>query len=241
MRKLVVLLLTLSVCAGFAVGASAQTAHLVSVSGIPSGSITTAQSFRVTVEATNDGGLSTYGTISVTVTGSPIVQNVTMTGSGNRAEPFGPGQQIYRSDGTPFTIRHDDPFQLLEGTDTTWSRDEHNSLSFDVTPQSAGTFDIYVRSTLRIGDAGSNTSNDAVPDSEDAAGVDGVDRQGWPARRYAVSVSTNVRPTVVVTQPSSDVTVNQGDCAPCKQCVPCGMRGAHPYEPLSNRVARSSA
>lgn len=110
---------------------------------------------------------------------------------------FAPGELIENKDGTEMEAE----YLLTKYGDDTWDGGEQNQLSLNVQPQSAGTFDIYVRVTMGSGGTFFN-----APETGDTN-----DQQGWSVMSRSVEVEP-AEETVSIAEarsqgPGSTVTV----------------------------------
>ncbi|MBI1796523.1 MAG: hypothetical protein HYR74_05670 [Candidatus Eisenbacteria bacterium] len=168
---------------------------------VPS-SVTLGQSFMLSCTARNDGGQSDDGRIAVsfpTLTASTDYNWVVLGTSDDI-----PGM-VRLPVGSALTDVNCQPVTgvcvAAEDRDNGWLGvgTESNTMTLTITPQVAGVFPIYARAAMHTSGGQPCDIVGAVP-TDGEAGF--VDQQGWPVRRYLVTVNTPAsppKPTPVVT------------------------------------------
>ncbi|MBI3539468.1 MAG: T9SS type A sorting domain-containing protein [Candidatus Eisenbacteria bacterium] len=165
---------------------TAPVPSIVSVTGIPS-QLTLGQIFTMTVAATNGGGASDDGRITV---GFPAFTNpgdahwVVRTGP---ADPDVPGYVATPAGGAlssstcqPLVAS----YLESEWADNGWNSSEINSLALVVQPTAAGTFYVDVRTIMHRLHGTPCDYTGATPSASSLA----TDQQGWQVTRYTVNV-----------------------------------------------------
>jgi V8-like Glu-specific endopeptidase/uncharacterized membrane protein len=165
-------------------------------------SVTVGESFTVEVDATNFGGpADKYSTITVS---SPSLDgygdddqvHVVSHSFSGYATKRSPGDRIYHREDGAMTAEH----ALVEaGTarDGAWGDSEDRSLTVEFTPEEAGTFVLYVRTTM---------TDDGEQRSEPGYGRH-TDQQGYTVERYVVEVREKPDIDAAVT----DVDIDDAD------------------------------
>lgn len=158
-----------------------------SVSGVPE-FITMGERFQVTVTARNDGYTSDDGRISVGFPAftdpadSQWVSSPTIGDTPGLIEAPA-GATVLSASCQPMTA----PYLTAEHGDSNWQGFgfESNTVTFSVQPRAVGTFHFDLRATMRrAGGTGCEVVS-GVPDSGEGGHVD---PQGWPVKRFSVTV-----------------------------------------------------
>lgn len=157
---------------------------------VSAASIILGETFTLRARVRNDGSSSDEGTISVSfpsLTSGADAQWIAPLVAGDDVPGY---QELPAGSVIPNADCYFDPASYLavEYADNDWkgvqSGHEHNELKVEIRPPAIGTFYIYVRSAMR--ETGSACSyRTKLPPNGDAGYVD---QQGWPVKRFAVTV-----------------------------------------------------
>jgi hypothetical protein len=153
----------------------------------PLPSIFIGQAVTLTVAVRNDGAASDDGRIVVgfpalTAAGDEAFVSSSSTGDSPGYREMPAGTSLIGAACQPLTAS----YLTVEYADAdwTWLGTETNAFSVIVQPRVPGTFYIDVRSTMHTTGAGACAWENGVP----SAGESGIDLQGFPVRRFAVTV-----------------------------------------------------
>jgi hypothetical protein len=160
--------------------------HLVR--GIPSGGFPAGNSFTVEVDAWNLGGTSENGAINVSVlysdeTHDVTIDNVSAPWADLHLVNFSPGEGSLW-DNNCEQLPDGAVDHVVEAAESDWTQNESHTLSFQVTPQKAGTLWVRVRTTMK-GDGSCEYYNDHSVSGADSP----VDQQGWRVAQFVVAIT----------------------------------------------------
>ncbi len=146
------------------------------------------QSFTVTTTVRNDGAGSPDGRIAVSFPGLTDPGDVQWVSSPSAGDSPGYAEHPAGSSLSDASCQAVPAIYFLaEYADGDWSRlgAESNTFSVRVRPQAMGTFYVYIRATMRkIGPDPCVYVNDLPPDGQSGF----IDQQGFPVRRFEVTV-----------------------------------------------------
>ena len=177
---------------------------LVSVSGIPA-EILAGQGFTVTITAENDRGETPEGGIHAAVTHSVDNRQVAV-GAPQNAEwssgipkHFAPGEGVNQIYNRGSCLPRSEPARdwLLEAWQNNWLSGTQRSMSFTVTPQSAGAVRIFVRTTMQLTRPLEGCADWVNDTSASLSNPVAIDEQGWGCREFTVLVRPAEPPVAV--------------------------------------------
>ncbi|MCS4122861.1 T9SS type A sorting domain-containing protein [Salinibacter ruber] len=159
----------------------------------------------LSLEVTNDGGLSTYGSISASFPGYDQPGDAEQVQPGSSISEGDEPGYVERPSGQPIFKRGGEEitadYLLAEYADNDWESGETNTLDLQVTaPEEGGTFNVYVRTTLSSG--GETVT---VP-GENSEAQTATDQQGYRVFKIPVQVTSDPG-TPIVENPVDDQTL----------------------------------